>query len=391
MKSIYLDYASTTPIDKTVANRMSSYLYNDNFGNPASNIHSFGLKAKEAVERSRTKIANIIGATEKEIIFTSGATESDNLAIKGVAFSNQNKNKHIITSSIEHRAIIDTCLFLKTQGFKVTFISPDNKGQITQKKIKKAIRDDTILISLMAVNNELGTFYPISEIGALAREKNIIFHVDAAQGVGKILIDVNTMKIDLLSISAHKIYGPKGIGALYIRRKPKIKVTPLIHGGGHESGARSGTLATHQIIGLGDACQLMIENREKFYRHIKQLRSNFIEQMKKLPRIIINTPLDNSYPGIINITFEGIDGETLITLLDNLSVSMGSACASSSPEPSHVLIAIGLSPTQAHSSLRFSFGKDTTFKEISIASKKIINAVNKLRKLSPQWKKSFNV
>ena len=370
---------------------MSSYLYNDNFGNPASNIHSFGLRAKEAVERSRTKIANIIGATEKEIIFTSGATESDNLAIKGVAFSNQNKNKHIITSSIEHRAIIDTCLFLKTQGFKVTFISPDNKGQITQKKIKKAIRDDTILISLMAVNNELGTFYPISEIGALAREKNIIFHVDAAQGVGKILIDVNTMKIDLLSISAHKIYGPKGIGALYIRRKPKIKVTPLIHGGGHESGARSGTLATHQIIGLGDACQLMIENREKFYRHIKQLRSNFIEQMKKLPRIIINTPLDNSYPGIINITFEGIDGETLITLLDNLSVSMGSACASSSPEPSHVLIAIGLSPTQAHSSLRFSFGKDTTFKEISIASKKIINAVNKLRKLSPQWKKSFNV
>ena len=387
MKQIYLDYASTTPIDQQVADQMSCYLYNDAFGNPASNTHHFGWKAKEAVEKSRAKVAGIIGATPKEIIFTSGATESDNLAIKGVAFAYQDKGGHIITSSVEHQAVIDACLFLKKQGFSVTFIDPDSNGQITCAQIQQALCDDTILISLMAVNNELGTYYPIAEVGALAREKNILFHVDAAQGVGKIPIDVNAMKVDLLSISAHKMYGPKGIGALYVRRKPKIKLTPLIHGGGHEYGFRSGTLATHQIVGIGAACQLMKDNREKFYRHALQLRNYFLEKINQLPKIIVNTPLDNSYSGIINITFEGVDGEALIALLHNLAVSMGSACASSSIEPSHVLAAIGLTPTQAHASLRFSFGKDTTFKEIEFASEEIINAVTKLRRLSPQWQK----
>lgn len=387
MKQIYLDYASTTPIDKSVADEISCYLHNDIFGNPASNTHYFGWKAKEAVEKSRAKVADIISATPKEIIFTSGATESDNLAIKGVAFAYQDKGRHIITSSVEHQAVIDTCLFLKKQGFSVTFIDPDSNGQITCAQIQQALCDDTILISLMAVNNELGTYYPIADVGALARERHILFHVDAAQGVGKIPIDVNAMKVDLLSISAHKMYGPKGIGALYVRRTPKIKLTPLIHGGGHEYGFRSGTLATHQIVGIGAACQLMKDNREKFYRHALQLRNYFLEKINQLPKIIVNTPLENSYPGIINITFEGIDGEALIALLHNLAVAMGSACASSSMEPSHVLAAIGLTPTQAHASLRFSFGKDTTFKEIEFASEEIINAVTKLRKLSPQWQK----
>ena len=387
MKQIYLDYASTTPIDKLVADKMCRYLRNDTFGNPASHTHSFGWKAKEAVEQARAEVASIVGAESREVIFTSGATESDNLAIKGVALAYQDKGKHIITSSVEHKAVIDTCLFLKTQGFKVTFIDPDNKGQVTAKQIQKALCNDTILISLMAVNNELGTCYPIAEVGKLARERNILFHVDAAQGIGKIALDVTAANVDLLSISGHKIYGPKGIGALYVRRKPKIKLVPLMHGGGHEYGFRSGTLATHQIVGLGAACQFVKDNREAFYQHVLQLRDYFLQKISQLPKLIINTPLDNSYPGVVNITFEGIDGEALVALLHTLAVSMGSACASLSIAPSHVLAAIGLTAVQAHASLRFSFGKETSLEDVDFAAAEVINAVTKLRALSPQWQR----
>lgn len=387
MKQIYLDYASTTPIDKGVAHQMSQYLYNDSFGNTASNTHYFGWKARAAVENSRIKIANIINAKPQEIILTSGATEANNLTFKGVAFAYKTKGKHIITSSVEHKTVINTCVFLKNQGFKVTFVSPDCKGQITPEQIKKEVCDDTILISLMAVNNELGTCYPISEVGKLAKEKNILFHVDAAQGIGKIPVNVEKIKVDLLSISAHKIYGPKGIGALYVRKKPKIKLIPLFHGGGHEYGLRSGTLATHQIVGLGAACQLMNNGKERIYQHVIQLRNYFLEKINILPKIIINTPIDNSYPGIVNITFEGVDSESLVAFLHNIAVSMGSACDSSGMEPSHVLTAIGLTAIQANASLRFSFGKDTSFEEIDFSSQKIINAVIKLRKLSSEWNK----
>ncbi len=391
-KQIYLDYASTTPVDKAVAKEMCEYLSIDGqFGNPASNTHDFGMIAKLAVDEAREKVAQLIHADSREIVFTSGATESDNLAIKGAAFSYQNKGKHIITSNIEHKAVIDTCQYLESQGFDVTYLEADDKGQITLEQVRKAIRQDTILISIMAVNNELGTAYPLAEIGALARERKILFHVDAAQGVGKIDIDVVAMNIDLLSLSAHKIYGPKGIGALYVRRKPKIKLVPLIHGGGHEGGYRSGTLATHQIVGLGEACQLMFDKQTTFLKHVTALREIFLEKLSSLSHIIINTPLENSYPGIVNITFKGIDGEALIAFLHKMAVSMGSACNSASVEPSFVLTAIGLSQEDAHSSIRFSFGQYTTKNEVIFAAETVLESVNKLRGLSPRWQECSDV
>ena len=387
-KQIYLDYAATTPLDKRVVKAMCACLDIDGaFGNPTSSTHSYGLQAKQTVETARGEVAELIGAEAREIIFTSGATESDNLALKGVAFAYAEKGRHVITSAIEHKAVIDVCAFLETKGFRVSYLTPDKQGQITLAQIEKALCDDTILISIMAVNNELGTGYPLEEIGELARARKILFHVDAAQAVGKVPIDVKKMHIDLLSISGHKMYGPKGIGALYIRRKPKVKIAPLIHGGGHERGYRAGTLATHQIVGLGKACVLMSENRQKFYQHVLHLRTVFLRQISMLKAIIINTPLENSYPGIINITFEGVDGEALIGFLHEFALSMGSACNSASIEPSYVLRTIGLTQEQAHGSLRFSFGQYTTEEEVDFAAQKTVESVNKLRALSPKWER----
>ncbi|WP_119344362.1 IscS subfamily cysteine desulfurase [Facilibium subflavum] len=386
MKQIYLDYAATTPIDETVAQKMQQYLTLDGmFGNPASNTHTYGWQAQEAVDQARLQVATIINSDPREIIFTSGATESDNLAIKGVAYAYAQKGKHIITSSIEHKAVIDTCGFLETQGFEVTYLKPDHLGQISVDQVKSALRDDTVLISIMAVNNELGTCYPLTEIGKIAKAHKILFHVDAAQGVGKIDIDVKAMGIDLLSISGHKIYGPKGVGALYVRRKPKVRLVPLIHGGGHEHGFRSGTLPTHQIVGLGQACEMMQQNQIKFLAKMKSLREQFLAVVQQLDAIIINTPLDNCYPGIINITFEGVDGEALVAFLHDMAISMGSACNSASVEPSFVLANIGLNRSQAHASLRFSFGQYTTQENVQHAAQKIVESVSKLRALSPQW------
>ena len=386
MKQIYLDYASTTPVADEVVAQMLKYLGFDNaFGNPASNTHDYGWQAKEAVDNARLQVAHLINAEAREIVFTSGATESDNLAIKGVADAYLNRGKHIITSMIEHKAVMDTCAYLETKGYVVTYLKPDAKGQISLEQIKNALTKETILVSIMAVNNELGTTYPLAEIGALCRERKVLFHVDAAQGVGKIEIDVKVMHIDLLSISAHKIYGPKGIGALYVRRKPKVKLTPLIHGGGHEQGFRSGTLATHQIVGLGSACELMSSKQNELNKHVHELRKQFLQGINVLPELIINTPLDNSYAGIVNITFKGVDGESLVAMLYQLAVSMGSACNSASVEPSFVLSAIGLTQQQAHASLRFSFGRYTTSADIDIATAAIVDVVTKLRALSPLW------
>ena len=386
MKQIYLDYASTTPVAKEVIEEMIKYLsIDDAFGNPASNTHDYGRQANEAVILAREQVAKLINAEIREIIFTSGATESDNLAIKGVADAYSQKGRHIITSMVEHKAVIDACAYLETQGYELTYLQPDDKGQISVDCVKKALRKETILVSIMAVNNELGTAYPLTEIGGLCKEHKVLFHVDAAQGVGKVEIDVQAMHIDLLSISGHKIYGPKGIGALYVRRRPRVRLTPLIHGGRHEEGFRSGTLATHQIVGLGKACQLMYDNKEKFNTHMKRLRDYFLEGLGVLPELIINTPLENSYPGIVNITFKGVDGESLVAMLHNLAVSMGSACNSASLEPSFVLTAIGLKPQESHASLRFSFGRYSTQAEVEIAIQSIVEAVGKLRALSPLW------
>lgn len=387
-RQIYLDYASTTPAADEVIKEMIKHLgFNSVFGNSASDTHDYGQEAKEAIEKARIQVAQIINADASEIVFTSGATESNNLAIKGIASSYKGYGKHIITSQIEHKAVIDICNHLEKDGYKLTYIAPDKKGQISLEKIKKALRDDTILISIMAVNNELGTIYPINDIGKMCAENKIFFHVDAAQGVGKIPIDVKGMNIDLLSISGHKIYAPKGAGALYIKRKkPRIRLTPLIHGGGHEKGLRPGTLATHQIVGLGKACSLINLKRKELNQRLKILRNSFLNQISMLPELIINTPMSNSYAGIINITFKGVDGESLLAMLHQLAVSMGSACQSGSNEASFVLNAIGLTQEEANSSLRFSFGLYTTEEDINVAIREIISGVTKLRGLSPLWK-----
>ena len=392
MRQIYLDYAATTPIAQEVAEKMMRYMtVSTEFGNPASNTHDYGWQANQAVEHARDQVARLIAADKREIVFTSGATESDNLAIKGIAYTYQHKGRHIITSTIEHKAVIDTCKYLQTKGFEVSYIQPDAKGQITAEQVKQAITENTILVSIMAVNNELGTCYPLAEIGAICKAYKIPFHVDAAQGVGKVVINVKEMAIDLLSISAHKIYGPKGIGALYVRRKPKLKLEPLIHGGGHEKGYRSGTLATQQIVGLGQASELVYKNCEQNYKEMQQFRDLFIEKIARLDHLIINSPLKNSYPGIINITFKGVDGESLVAMLHQFAVSMGSACNSASVEPSFVLSAIGLTQQEAHASIRFSFGRYTKVTEVEHVAETVIQAVEKLRLLSPVWQEGKHV
>lgn len=384
---IYLDYAATTPIDEQVAKKMMQYMTFDGiFGNPASRSHAFGWQAEEAVENARNQVADLINADPREIVFTSGATESNNLAIKGVAQFYNGKGKHIVTSKIEHKAVLDTCRELETQGFEITYIEPTEKtGLITLEQVQNVVREDTILVSLMMVNNELGTLTDVATIGEFLREKGIVFHVDAAQAAGKTPIDLETMKIDLMSFSGHKIYGPKGIGALYVRRKPRIRVKAQMHGGGHERGMRSGTLATHQIVGMGEAFAVAKERMTEDEARIAKLRQKLWDGLKDLEEVYLNGDLEHSIPNIVNISFNYVEGESMMMSLKDLAVSSGSACTSATLEPSYVLRAIGLTDELAHSSIRFSLGRYTTEADIDRVIEQMRGAVAKLRELSPLW------
>lgn len=385
-RPIYMDYAATTPMDPRVAEKMMQYLTPDGeFGNPASRSHAYGWNAEAAVEEARKQVAALVNANPKEIIWTSGATESDNLAIKGAAHFYSKKGKHIITSKIEHKAVLDSCRQLEREGFEVTYLDPEPTGLIDLAKLENAIRDDTILISIMHVNNELGVIQDIAAIGELARSKGIIFHVDAAQGAGKTEIDLSTLKVDLMSFSAHKIYGPKGMGALYVRRKPRIRLEAQMHGGGHERGMRSGTLATHQIVGMGEAFRLAREDMAKDKVHVTTLRDRLLDGVKDLEEVYINGDMAHSVPNILNISFNYVEGESLIMALKDMAVSSGSACTSASLEPSYVLRALGRNDELAHSSIRFSFGRFTTEEEIDYAISHVREAIAKLRELSPLW------
>lgn len=387
MKSpIYLDYAATTPVDPRVAQKMSECLMAEgNFGNPASRSHKFGWEAEEAVEIARRQVADLIGADPREIVWTSGATESDNLAIKGVAQFYQTKGKHIVTSKIEHKAVLDTCRHLERSGFEVTYLDPGEEGFISPEKLAAAIREDTTIVSLMHVNNEIGVINDIAALGEVCRERKVFFHVDAAQSAGKIDIDLDTMKVDLMSFSAHKVYGPKGMGALYVRRKPRVRLEAQMHGGGHERGMRSGTLATHQIVGMGEAFRIAKEEMHDEAKRIEGLRQRLWDGLDDMEEVYINGSVDHRIPGIFNVSFNFVEGESLIMSLSDLAISSGSACTSASLEPSYVLRALGRNDELAHSSLRFSVGRFTTEQDIDTAIEKIRGAVDKLRELSPLW------
>lgn len=383
---IYFDYSATTPVDPRVAKAMVDCLTLDgNFGNPASRSHLFGWKAEEAVEKARKQVAELINADPREIVWTSGATESDNLAIKGVAHFYQKNGKHIITSKIEHKAVLDTCRQLEREGFEVTYLEPSSDGLIEPQKVADAIRPDTILVSLMHVNNEIGTITDIAAIGEITRAKGIVFHVDAAQSAGKVAIDMEKLKVDLMSFSAHKIYGPKGIGALFVRRKPRIRLEAQTHGGGHERGMRSGTLPTHQIVGMGEAFELAKNEMDADNAHMLALRDRLWAGLQDMEEVHINGSFEQRVPANLNISFAFVEGESLLMSLKDLAVSSGSACTSASLEPSYVLRALGLSDELAHSSIRFSFGRFSTEEEIDHAIGQIKLAVNKLRELSPLW------
>jgi cysteine desulfurase len=383
---IYFDYSATTPVDPRVAQAMMDCLTMDgNFGNPASRSHYFGWKAEEAVETARQHVADLVHADPREIVWTSGATESNNLAIKGIAQFNHKRGKHIITSKIEHKAVLDACRQLEREGFEVTYLDPDNQGIITAQQVADAIREDTTLVSLMHVNNEIGVINDIGAIGEVCRERKVFFHVDAAQSTNKLPIDVDAMKIDLMSFSAHKSYGPKGVGALYVRRKPRVRIEAQIHGGGHERGMRSGTLATHQIVGMGEAFRLAKLELDQDYQHALAMRNRLLDGVKDMEEVHVNGSLEQRVPHNLNISFAFVEGESLIMSLKDLAVSSGSACTSASLEPSYVLRALGLNDELAHSSLRFSFGRFTTEEEIDYAVAQVHEAVNKLRELSPLW------
>lgn len=383
---VYLDYAATTPVDPRVAEKMMSYLTMDGiFGNPASRSHQFGWEAEAAVEEAREQVAHLINADARDIVWTSGATESNNLAIKGAAKFYQRKGKHIITSKTEHKAVLDTCRQLEREGFEITYLEPEKNGLLTIEKIAAALRPDTILVSIMHINNEVGVIQDIEAIGALTRQHEIIFHVDAAQSLGKIPIDVAKLKVDLMSFSGHKIYGPKGIGALYICRKPRVRLEAQAHGGGHERGFRSGTLPTHQIVGMGAACRIAQQEMGAELERIRKLRDRLWQGVCMMEAVQINGDLEHSYPGIINISFNYVEGESLIMALKDLAVSSGSACTSASLEPSYVLRALGLDDELAHSSIRFSIGRFTSEVDIDYALEKIREAVSRLREMSPLW------
>jgi len=383
---IYLDYSATTPVDPRVADKMMSCLTLDgNFGNPASRSHQFGWKAEEAVETARRQVADLLNADPREIVWTSGATESDNLAIKGVAHFYGKKGKHIITSKIEHKAVLDTCRQLEREGFEVTYLTPGSDGIITPQMVADALRDDTILVSLMHVNNEIGTITDVAAIGELTRSRGVLFHVDAAQSAGKLPIDLAGMKVDLMSLSGHKMYGPKGIGALYVRRKPRVRIEAQMHGGGHERGMRSGTLPTHQIVGMGEAARIAKEEMAQEAERLKALRDRFWNGVKEMEEVHVNGSVTQRVTGNLNVSFAFVEGESLLMSLKDLAVSSGSACTSASLEPSYVLRALGLNDELAHSSIRFSFGRFTTEDEVDYAVKQIRVAVDKLRELSPLW------
>ncbi|MEZ7010241.1 IscS subfamily cysteine desulfurase [Aeromonas sp. S13(2024)] len=383
---IYLDYSATCPVDPRVAEKMMQCLTMDGlFGNPASRSHRFGWQAEEAVDLARNQVADLIGADPREIVFTSGATESNNLAIKGVAHFYASKGKHIITSKTEHKAVLDTCRQLEREGFEVTYLEPMPNGLFTIEMIENAMRDDTILVSIMHVNNEIGVVQNIAAIGELCRSRKILLHVDAVQSVGKIPVDVEALKVDLLSVSAHKVYGPKGIGALFVRRKPRVRLEAQMHGGGHERGMRSGTLPTHQIVGMGEAFRIAKEEMVSEGERIFALRQRLWNGIKDIEAVYINGDLDQRVPGNLNVSFAYVEGESLIMALKDLAVSSGSACTSASLEPSYVLRALGLNDELAHSSIRFSMGRFTTEEEIDYAVKLIRDSIGRLREMSPLW------
>ena len=383
---VYLDYAATTPLDPRVIETMTVCL-RDNFGNPASRSHVHGWKAEEAVENARRQVADLIQADPREIIWTSGATESDNLAIKGVAHHYRSEKKHLVTSAIEHKAVLDSVAQLAREGFEITYLAPDSSGLIAPEQVENALRPDTVLVSLMHVNNEIGAVNDIASVGKICRDRNVLFHVDAAQGAGKLDIDVQALKVDLLSISAHKMYGPKGIGALYVRRGPDVKLDAQIHGGGHERGMRSGTLATHQIAGFGEAARIAKAEMAEESARILELRNRFLGGVQQLDQIRVNGSLQQRVAGNVNISIAGVEGETLLMSLRDLALSTGSACTSASLEPSYVLKAIGVDDELAHSSLRFSFGRFTTVEEVDFAADTLCKVVEKLRAGSPLWVK----
>lgn len=383
---IYLDYLSTTPVDPRVVEAMTQCLSMDGvFGNPASRSHQYGWKAEEAIENARCQVAELINADPREIVWTSGATESDNLAIKGAAHFYQRKGKHIITSKIEHKAVLDTCRQLEREGFEVSYLEPNEDGLTTPEMVAAAMREDTSVVSVMHANNEIGVVNDIAGIGEVCRERGVIYHVDAAQSTGKLTLDMEAMKVDLLSISAHKMYGPKGIGALYVRRKPRVRIEAQMHGGGHERGMRSGTLATHQIVGLGEAARIANEEMQAEGDRLKGLRKRFWDAINDIPEVHINGSRDHRLPGALNVSFAFVEGESLLMSLKDLAISSGSACTSASLEPSYVLRALGLNDELAHSSLRFSFGRFTTEEDVDQAAQSVRHAVDKLRELSPLW------
>lgn len=383
---IYLDYSATTPVDPRVAEKMCDCLtLEGTFGNPASRSHEFGWDAEKLVDQARVDVATLINANPKEIVFTSGATESNNLAIKGAAHFYHKKGKHIITLKTEHKAVLDTCRQLEREGFEVTYMDPEPNGLLDLDKFKAAIREDTILASIMHVNNEIGVIQDMTAIGEICRDNKVIFHVDAAQSAGKVPIDLESLKVDLMSFSAHKIYGPKGVGALYVRRKPRIRLEAQMHGGGHERGMRSGTLATHQIVGMGEAFRLAKQEMQADNDKILRLRNKLWDGLKDMEEVYLNGDLEHRVSGNLNVSFNFVEGESLMMALSDMAVSSGSACTSASLEPSYVLRALGREDELAHSSLRFSFGRFSTEEEVDYVLSKVKEQVERLRDLSPLW------
>ncbi|SFV60816.1 Cysteine desulfurase, IscS subfamily [hydrothermal vent metagenome] len=383
---IYMDYSATTPVDERVVAKMVKCLsYENNFGNPASRSHFFGWEAEKAVNKAREQVASLINADIKEIVWTSGATESNNLAIKGIAHFYKSKGNHIITMKTEHKAVLDTCRQLEREGFEVDYLDPQANGLLDIEVLKKAIRPETILVSIMHVNNEIGVIQDIEKIGNLCRENKIFFHVDAAQSAGKVAIDLEKLPVDLMSFSAHKIYGPKGIGALYVRRKPRVRLEAQMHGGGHERGMRSGTLATHQIVGMGEAFAIAEAEMVEENARLLKLRNRLYDGFKDMEEVFVNGSLEHRIAGNLNISFNFVEGESLMMAVSDLAVSSGSACTSASLEPSYVLRALGLSDELAHSSVRFTLGRYSTEEEVDYAIKLLREKVQKLRDLSPLW------
>ena len=385
-EAVYLDYAATTPVDPEIVEEMVRFLGPDGvFGNPASRSHRFGREAKEAVKKARQEVANLINAEPDEIIWTSGATESDNLAIKGVAHFYGNHGNHVVTSALEHKAVLDSCRHLEHQGFDVTYIKPDTEGLITPERVEGALRPDTVLVSLMHVNNEIGAITDVKSIAEITRERNVLFHIDAAQSAVRLTLDMQKIKADLVSLSGHKMYGPKGVGVLYVRSNPRTRLQAQVHGGGHERGIRSGTLPTHQIVGMGEAARLAKERYKADTTKIELLSKRLLNHLESIEQVSVNGNRMFCVPGIVNVSFAFVESESLIVMLKDIAVSTGSACTSDSLEPSHVLLALGLDEEMAHSSLRISIGRFTTSEEIDYAVRQITNSVHELRNISPLW------